>query len=313
MRRITWLGHSTVLIEAGGARLLTDPVLRARVAHLRRHAAPAQDVGAVDAILLSHQHRDHLDLATLRAIDAPLIVPRGAAPAVRALGREVEELAPGDTVRVGGAVVRAVPAVHDGRRLPVGPPVGALGYVVEGIYFAGDTETFPGMAERTAVVSSLSKSHALPGFRFGWIVGPQELAGHLFSLVLCMLYGGPPFIQDAAMVALTRDLPEAAGMGEAYLRRARLFSDGVARAPGCRAGMPEGGMFVLLDVRGTGLGSEEFARRLLGEEGVATLPCDGFGPSAAGHLRVSLAAPDSVLAEAARRVVSLAERLCRGA
>jgi L-ascorbate metabolism protein UlaG (beta-lactamase superfamily) len=144
--RITWLGHSTVLIEVAGARLLTDPVLRPRVAHLRRHAAAVDDPGAVDAVLLSHLHHDHLDLPTLQRVRAPLVVPRGAAPAVRSLRRAVRELAAGEELRVGRAVVRAVHAEHDGRRLPFGPLVPALGYVAEGVYFAGDTELFAGMA-----------------------------------------------------------------------------------------------------------------------------------------------------------------------
>jgi arginine:pyruvate transaminase len=68
-------------------------------------------------------------------------------------------------------------------------------------------------------------------------------------------------------------------------------------------------MFVLLDVRGTGLSAEDFAHGLLEEEGVATLPCDGFGPSAAGHLRLALTQADTVLAEAGERIVRHARRL----
>lgn len=166
-----------------------------------------------------------------------------------------------------------------------------------------------GMAERTVVVSSLSKSHAIPGFRLGWIIGPAALSGHLFNLLLCMLYGGPPFIQDGALVALTSELPDVAALREDYRRRAALLSGILAAAPRCRVVPPEGGMFVLLDVRGTGLGSEAVARRLLDEEGVAVLPCDGFGPSAVGHLRISLTAADAVLAEAGARIVRLARRL----
>jgi L-ascorbate metabolism protein UlaG (beta-lactamase superfamily) len=170
VRRITWLGHSTVLIETGGVRLLTDPVLRGRVAHLRRQVAPAGDVGRVDAVLLSHLHRDHLDLPTLRGIDAPLVVPRGAASAVRSLGRDVQEVAAGESVTVGGVVVRAVPAVHDGRRVPVGPPIGALGYVADGIYFAGDTETFDGMAALGPLDVAL-----VPIWGWGTSLGPGHM------------------------------------------------------------------------------------------------------------------------------------------
>ncbi|HEY0833216.1 MAG TPA: pyridoxal phosphate-dependent aminotransferase [Azospirillum sp.] len=173
--------------------------------------------------------------------------------------------------------------------------------------------SLPGMAERTVVVSSLSKSHAAPGLRFGWIVGPPPLTGHLFNLLLCMLYGGPPFIQDGALAALTGNPPEVAAMRADYRRRAALLSGILRDAPRCRTAMPEGGMFVLLDIRATGLTSDAFAERLLEAEGVAVLPADGFGQSAAGHLRISLTAPDAVLEEAGRRILRFAGGLAGGA
>jgi len=169
-----------------------------------------------------------------------------------------------------------------------------------------------GMAERTIVVSSLSKSHAVPGFRIGWIVAPKALTGHLFNLVLCMLYGGPPFLQDGALVALRNDLPEVAALREDYRRRAALLAGILAAAPRCRAAAPEGGMFVLLDIRGTGLSADDFARQLLEREAVAALPCDGFGPSALGHLRLSLTSDDARLEEAGRRILRFAQGLTRG-
>ncbi|PWC42320.1 pyridoxal phosphate-dependent aminotransferase [Azospirillum sp. TSO22-1] len=167
----------------------------------------------------------------------------------------------------------------------------------------------PDMAERTVVISSLSKSHAAPGLRFGWIVCPEPMAKHLFNLLLCMLYGGPPFIQDGALAALTTDPPEVAALRADYARRATLMSGLLKDAPNCRTAPPEGGMFVLLDVRGTGMSSEAFAFGLLEAEGVAVLPADGFGPSAAGHLRISLTQPDAVLTEGGRRIVRFAERV----
>src|SRR5204863_815342 len=81
--------------------------------------------------------------------------------------------------------------------------------------------SLPGMAERTVVVSSLSKSHAMPGFRFGWIIGPEALSNHLFNLLLCLLYGGPPFIQAGALAALEADLPEVHALRQAYRHRGR--------------------------------------------------------------------------------------------
>jgi len=169
--------------------------------------------------------------------------------------------------------------------------------------------SLPGMAERTVVVSSLSKSHALPAFRLGWMVGPPELIRHVSNLLLCMTYGSPAFIQDGALAALRDDLPEVAALREDYRARAALMSELLAGAPGCRAIPPEGGMFVLLDVRGTGLGAADFARRLLDSERVAVLPCDGFGPSAAGHLRIALSAPEVRLRDAAGRVLRFTQGL----
>jgi arginine:pyruvate transaminase len=169
--------------------------------------------------------------------------------------------------------------------------------------------SLPDMAERTIVASSLSKSHAMAGFRFGWVIGPPALSRHLFDFLLCMYFGGPAFIQDGALAALGNELPEMAALRETYRRRALLLSGILAQAPNCRALPPEGGMFVLFDVRASGLGAEDFARELLLREDVALLPCDGFGPSAIGHLRIALTAPEPRLDEAGRRIVRFARTL----
>jgi len=126
-----------------------------------------------------------------------------------------------------------------------------------------------------------------------------------------MLYGGPPFIQDGALAALKQELPEVAALREDYRTRAALMSRLLAEAPNCKVTPPEGGMFVLFDVRGTGLGSEAFARLLLEREAVAILPADGFGPSAVGQLRISLTAAAPVLEDAAQRIVRLAHQLAQ--
>jgi len=169
--------------------------------------------------------------------------------------------------------------------------------------------SLPDMAERTVIVSSLSKSLAMPAFRFGWIIGPASLSPHLFDLLLCVTYGSPAFIQDGVLAALESELPDIAPLRDIYRDRARLLSAILAEARNCRLTPPEGGMFVMLDVRGTGLSSEAFAHELLSQERVAVLPCDSFGPSAAGHLRISLTAPEPRLAEAGRRIVRFADTL----
>lgn len=143
-----------MLLELGGVRLLTDPVLRDRVGHLRRRST-SPDVAAaaeLDAVLLSHLHGDHADLPSLRRLDrgTRLLVPRGAGDFARRAGfAEVEELAPGDETRVGELTVRAVPAVHDERRRPLGGPrAAAIGYLIRAgcsVYFPGDTDLFDEM------------------------------------------------------------------------------------------------------------------------------------------------------------------------
>jgi arginine:pyruvate transaminase len=171
----------------------------------------------------------------------------------------------------------------------------------------------PGACERVAVVSSLSKSHAMTGFRHGWAIVPPALGETLDLLLQSMLFGCPPFVQDAGLAALRGDQAATVEMRRAYERRARLMVDALASAPGVRARMPEGGMFVLVDVRESGLDGEAFADRLLDEEAVSVLPVDAFGPSGRGHVRIGLTAADDVLFEAARRIARLARRLVGGA
>jgi L-ascorbate metabolism protein UlaG (beta-lactamase superfamily) len=171
--RLTWLGHSTVLLELGGARLLTDPVLRPRVAHLRRTVALPGAVGRLDGILLSHGHHDHLDLPTLRRLDrsAPVLAPPDSAWALRFARHPVRRVVPGDELELGGVRVRVVPAAHDGRRVPVGGATSAVGFVAAGVYFAGDTEPFPEMAAMAGTLDAALLPVA------GW--GPKVGPGHM--------------------------------------------------------------------------------------------------------------------------------------
>jgi len=175
--RFTWLGHSTVLIELPGTRLLTDPLLRRRVLHLRRFAPLAVEPLDVDGVLISHVHWDHLDVPSLGLLprDAVVVVPRGAGMLLpRRRFPNVVEVAAGETVTIDGADIRATDAAHRvafwERR--AAPP--AIGFVVEAgqsVYFAGDTDVFDGMA---ALAPHLDVA-LLPVA--GW--GPRLPAGHL--------------------------------------------------------------------------------------------------------------------------------------
>jgi L-ascorbate metabolism protein UlaG (beta-lactamase superfamily) len=173
---ITWLGHSTTLMELSGARVLTDPLLRSRLAHLTRRS-PAVDPGFLenlDAVVISHVHRDHLDLPSLRRLArrGPLVVPAGSAGLLSGFD-DVRELTTADTLTVGGVRITATAAVHHARRGLRGPRVPALGYVVEGaarIYFAGDTELFHEMASLVPLDAAL-----LPVWGWGTSLGPGHL------------------------------------------------------------------------------------------------------------------------------------------
>jgi L-ascorbate metabolism protein UlaG (beta-lactamase superfamily) len=178
MTRLRWLGHATVRLETSGIRLLFDPLLAGGIGPVRRRRK-ASDLGVtpVDAVMISHAHQDHLHLASLRRVgtDVRIIVPRGAGALVRAAGfGHVTEMDVDDHTTIGDVVVRAVPAAHDGRRMPFGPAAPALGYVVEGedrVYFAGDTDLFPGMVD---IASDLDLAILPVG---GW--GPTLRTGHL--------------------------------------------------------------------------------------------------------------------------------------
>jgi L-ascorbate metabolism protein UlaG (beta-lactamase superfamily) len=168
--RLTWLGHATVLLEIGGARLLTDPVLRMRVAHLRRHMPPPADPRPVDGVLISHVHHDHLDRPSLRGFaDVPALAPVGAAPLLAPL--DVHEVRVGEAATLAGVTVDVVPAWHEARRLPGGPVIDSLGYLVERVYFAGDTDLEPAMADLRGKVDVA----LIPVWGWGPSLGPGHL------------------------------------------------------------------------------------------------------------------------------------------
>jgi L-ascorbate metabolism protein UlaG (beta-lactamase superfamily) len=174
--RVSWLGHSTALIELGPLRVLTDPLLRGRVAHLRRHVPPAEPPGRLDAVLLPHLPHEHADGPSLRRLppEAPVLVPAGAGAVVRKLAvGEVLELRAGDSVPVADGTVTAVPAEHEGRRSPLHAHAEALGFVVERgarVYFAGDTDLFDGMADLRPLDVAL-----VPIWGWGGSLGPGHM------------------------------------------------------------------------------------------------------------------------------------------
>ncbi len=163
--------------------------------------------------------------------------------------------------------------------------------------------------ERVVTIESLSKAFAMTGWRCGWLVGPGDLIEHAERLALAMLYGVPSFIQTAALAALTRSSNTPAEMAEIYRRRRDLAYGILREAPGLRPLLPEAGMFMMVDVRGTGLDAQAYAFDLLGRHGVAVLPADAFGPPAEGFVRLSFASSEADIEKACRRMKSHALEL----
>jgi arginine:pyruvate transaminase len=162
----------------------------------------------------------------------------------------------------------------------------------------------PALAERTIVASSISKSHAAPGFRSGWCVGPSEFCARLLPLSETMLFGNQPFIADMTAAAIAQGSPVAAAMTARLRRRAGLIHDRLDGVAGLRVHRPEAGMFALIDVRATGLSGRDFALSLLEQAGVATMPGESFGSALSGWLRLALTQEDALTLAACDRIAA---------
>ena len=166
----------------------------------------------------------------------------------------------------------------------------------------------PGMAERTVTISSLSKSHAMAGWRSGWVIAPVELTNHLSNLSLCMLYGLPGFVQAAAVSALRDGAAAVAQMREIYRRRRDLVIGALSEQLGDVCRIPQAGMFLLMDIRATGMSGGEFCRALYRDCGVSVLDASAFGASATGFVRLSFTLDEARLVEGCRRIINFVTR-----
>lgn len=167
----------------------------------------------------------------------------------------------------------------------------------------------PGMVERTIVVGSMSKSHAMTGSRLGWVVAPEPVIEAIAALATNMTYGVPAFIQDAALFALRRGEGFEDEIAAPFQRRRDIAARALQGANAIRAIPAQGAMYLMLDIRATGLTGTEFAERLLSEERIAVMPGESFGQSSAGHLRVAMTIADADFEEALTRLAAFAERL----
>jgi aspartate/methionine/tyrosine aminotransferase len=163
------------------------------------------------------------------------------------------------------------------------------------------------LPDRVVTLGSLSKSHAMTGWRAGWLVGPSELAVHAENVAMCMLFGLPGFIQEAVISALElADEAEARIRAYCAARQAR-FAAGIAGIPALKPLPPEAGMFMLIDVSGTGLSGAEFVHALYAAQRVSVMDGAAFGASAASCVRVCFATDEGTIDRACARLRQFCE------
>ncbi|MEE2774661.1 MAG: pyridoxal phosphate-dependent aminotransferase [Pseudomonadota bacterium] len=179
--------------------------------------------------------------------------------------------------------------------------------VYEELIFHGDffsPRNIADLSKRTITVSSISKSHAAPGFRSGWAIGPKDFCKKILPLAETMLFGNQPFIADMTALALSKPSKVAAKMRADYFRRAELVRKEFRGVPSLKTVMPKAGMFLLVDISQTGLSCFNFSHKLLQKHNVAVMPGDSFGAQAKNYIRISLTNPDAILKEACKRISS---------
>ncbi|MBM1688020.1 pyridoxal phosphate-dependent aminotransferase [Sulfitobacter geojensis] len=164
-----------------------------------------------------------------------------------------------------------------------------------------------GMAERTLVVGSMSKSHAMTGSRIGWVVGPRDIIDNLINLATHTTYGVPGFIQDAALFALQLGEEFEAEIAAPFRRRRDIAHKVLAGQNAVSLVPAQGAMYLMLDVRSTGMTGEDFAFALLEAHQIAVMPGESFGTAAAGHVRVAMTIEDSAFEAALKTLCSFAQ------
>ena len=162
--------------------------------------------------------------------------------------------------------------------------------------------------DNIVMIDGLSKSHAMSGWRMGWVIAPPQLIERLGDYSAATLFGSPQFIQDASAFALENDQAYVVSMRKEYRARRDFVLRKLSKVSRLACSRPRAGMFVMCDVSGTGMSGREFADQLLAAEQVSVVPGDAFGPSAAGFVRIGLAQNEVTLRKACKRI----RRFCEG-
>lgn len=159
----------------------------------------------------------------------------------------------------------------------------------------------PNMKERTVVIISMSKSHVMTGWRMGWIVASEAMVHNFMQHNLVNSYGISDFISRAATQALEHEY----GVGELqtlFTKRGKTFREALSGSNDIHILNEDGAMYFMIDIRNVTQDSETFAFQLLEHEKLCVMPGDSFGPSASGHIRISLCQPEDKLREGAERL-----------
>lgn len=167
--------------------------------------------------------------------------------------------------------------------------------------------SLPGMLDRTIVIGSMSKSHAMTGSRIGWLVAPEPVIDRAIDLATVITYGVPGFIQDAALFALQQGEALETAVGAPFRRRREMAVEILKGMNALRLVPASGAMYLMLDIRATGLSGEAFANELLDAEKIAVMPGESFGACAAGHIRVAMTVDDDRFVEALKKLAAFAQ------
>jgi aspartate aminotransferase len=162
--------------------------------------------------------------------------------------------------------------------------------------------TLPGMAERTLVFNGLSKAYAMTGWRLGYVAGPGSFLQQIEKVHSHSVTCATSFVQRAGVVALNGPQEFISQMVSAWDRRRRNLAERLSAINGISCPLVEGAFYAFADIRGTGMSSTQAAELFLQEAHVAMTPGVAFGAAGEGHVRLSFATSDELLAAAADRI-----------
>lgn len=162
--------------------------------------------------------------------------------------------------------------------------------------------TRPGMAERTLVIKSFSKSYAMTGWRIGYCYGPRTIIEQMLKVVNYSTSCASSIGQRAAIAALDMDPSVVEQMKNRFAARVELVCSRLNAVDGVRVAHPGGSFYVFADISQITRQSREFAIRLLQEEKVVVVPGYAFGESGEGCIRIACTRSRAVLEKAMDRI-----------